>query len=117
MKKLYTLAKIKETAIAMDHPMVIRCDHLNYEDLVNPLEEEKLILLENTYDVDSGILSFVHNKVQYVIPRLDGIEDVLKAADFRKESHPIPFGRNWSYPVEFKKHWEELREFARKQIA
>ena len=61
------------------------------------------------YSKKNHVISFVdENGNWYIIPALNGIEDILKNNRYKKASFYVPCAEDGSYPIKEKEEWETL---------
>ncbi len=109
MKTIKTLTELKETAIAITHPIKVRWPQLNQEEI---LTVDASNLVESTYNTNNGIISFFTDGTLHVIPYTKQFMDILQENGFTSRGMYVPFS-NWDYPVAFESKWNELKRIAK----
>ena len=112
MKEITTLEKLKEVAIAIKEDLTIYLPELNEEKELKPQTNSTLKKLEKGYRVGNGTITFVSENVQYAIPYMRQVIEILVENGFKqKYMIKVPFSKS-KYPTESKEQWEELIKMA-----
>lgn len=114
MKTINTLEELKKVAFAITKPTLVRWDQHNAEETLKPMVSQTLASLENCYDSNNSVITFVSESVQYVIPYTRVVAQILRNAGFINKSIYVPFS-NWDYPVYEKERWVALWQSAKEQ--
>lgn len=109
MKTIKTLAKLKETAIAITHPIKVRWPQFSKDETLTVDTSE---LIENTYNTNNGIIAFFTDGKLHVIPYAEQFMEVLVENGFTRRGMYVPFS-NWDYPVAFESKWNDLKRIAK----
>lgn len=108
MKEITTLEKLKEVAIAVKEDYTIYLSELNKERMLKPQTNSTLKKLEKGYKVTNGTIAFVSGNVQYAIPYMRQIIEILIENGFKqKYMIKVPLSKT-NYPIELKEQWEAL---------
>lgn len=113
MKEITSMKELKQAAIAINRNFRVYQPQLNKEEVLQPLDKSSLEKLEKGYRSKKGMIAFVSENVQYVIPYMRKVIEILVQNGFEKKKMKVPFS-NCDYPIEAKDHWEELIKMAHK---
>ena len=109
MKTIKTLTELKETAIAITHPIKVRWPQFSKDETLTVDTSE---LVENTYNMNNGIISFFTDGKLHVIPYAKLFMDILRENGFTSRGMYVPFS-NWDYPVSWESKWNDLKRIAK----
>lgn len=109
MKEYKTLSDICQSAIAIDCNIRVFWPHRNAHEVV---AREKEPAFEMCYCTNNSTISFIYKRVQYVIPYMKQVMNVIKNAGLKYGYFFVPFS-NGDYPEDFMKTWDDLKNEAR----
>ena len=104
MKDFTNISEVQKYAIALSGPTDIYWPQFKTFEVYEPLLDGSA---ERCYYSNNGIISFISNNVQYVIPNISNVREILKKDGFENKAMYVPFS-NWSCPVEEKDRWYNL---------
>lgn len=100
-----TLSEIKEKAITITEPIKVMSGSINGKEITYTPEIEEY---NGYYTTNNGILSFIENNVQYVIPNTYCIERIVIEAGFKETANIyVPF-KHGGFPIDEAEKWSNL---------
>lgn len=111
MTKMFAdLNEVKEAAIAISTSIRVSWPQNKSEtDYVPNFNSEQ----DKHYGINNGVVSFIQDRVQYVIPAMSSVVEILRDNGFEYDNYIyVPFS-NWEHPTYEGQKWEALWQMRR----